>query len=255
VVACFPRSVRWLFHAAGVALPDGQVRFFNMRTQTPEEILGELMKDDGLLMIEERSASCASANHQSSILNPQSSWVPWFPVIDYDRCRNCKQCLNFCLFGVYQLSEEGQVQVRNPWGCKTNCPACARMCPEKAIIFPKYPDAPINGDSSELHLQAAQDRANAELPTGVAPAPAGDILDQIRRHGAGRKRFSTEPREAYSSPSCPTLEGLRRELGIPDDVLTSLSPADVQRIMSEKGRKPPSDSHPQAGEKDQNRHE
>ena len=27
-------------------------------------------------------------------------WKPWFPVIDYDRCTNCMQCLSFCLFGV-----------------------------------------------------------------------------------------------------------------------------------------------------------
>ena len=24
-------------------------------------------------------------------------WLPWFPVIDYDRCTNCMQCLSFCL--------------------------------------------------------------------------------------------------------------------------------------------------------------
>ena len=54
IVACFPRAVRWLFHAAGVPL-NGQARLFNMRTQPPEEIIRELMKDDGLLMIEEKS--------------------------------------------------------------------------------------------------------------------------------------------------------------------------------------------------------
>ena len=32
IVACFPRAVRWLFHAAGVPL-NGQARLFNMRTQ------------------------------------------------------------------------------------------------------------------------------------------------------------------------------------------------------------------------------
>ena len=30
--------------------------------------------------------------------------------------------------------------------CKTNCPACSRVCPEAAIIFPKYASGPINGD-------------------------------------------------------------------------------------------------------------
>ena len=32
-------------------------------------------------------------------------WKPWFPVIDYDRCTNCMQCLSFCLFGVYGVDE------------------------------------------------------------------------------------------------------------------------------------------------------
>jgi NAD-dependent dihydropyrimidine dehydrogenase PreA subunit len=234
VVACFPRAVRWLFHAADVPLANGQVQFFNMRTQSPEEILRTLMKDDGLLRIEKES-ELSLINHQSSIINNQSSWVPWFPVIDYDRCRNCKQCLNFCLFGVYRLSEEGKVEVRNPAGCKTNCPACARMCPQKAIIFPKYAEAPINGDDVGAGPRACPDTGQPQgegQPQGVAPT--GDLYDRIRRRGAARKRFSTEPKEGGPGPSCPTLEGLRRELGIPNDVLASLSPAQLQRAIAQK---------------------
>ena len=139
VVACFPRAIRWLFHAAGATLSQDQTRFFNMRTQSPDEILKELMP--------EGVPGDSSANHQLSIINHQSDWVPWFPVVDYDRCVNCKQCMNFCLFGVYGLTESGHVEVCKPSGCKTNCPACARMCPQQAIIFPKYPDSPINGDT------------------------------------------------------------------------------------------------------------
>jgi len=254
VVACFPRAVRWLFHAAGVSLPPERVRFFNMRTQTPEEILRELMKDDRLLTIEDRSAPSAPSNHQSSIANHQSTWVPWFPVIDYDRCKNCKQCLNFCLFGVYQLSPEGKVEVRNPAGCKTNCPACARMCPQKAIIFPKYADAPINGDEVAPMMVDSSRGAN---PQSEIPNPQlNDLYDRIRQRSAGRKRFSGAPKEEGPDRSCPTLDGLRRELGVPDDVLRSLSPAELQRIT---GRKSPDQTRPDAGPsdggEDQNRHD
>jgi len=267
VVACFPRAVRWLFHAAGTPLPGGHVRFFNMRTRSPEEILQELMMDDGQLTIEEKPAPSV-LNHQSSIINQQSSWVPWFPVIDYDRCVNCKQCLNFCLFGVYQLSEEGQVQVRNPAGCKTNCPACARMCPQKAIIFPKYGEPPINGDEVPSELR----KDNGPLMIEGEPTPSSvnhqseDLYDRLRQRGAGKKRFSTAAPDPSQERSCPTLESLRRELGIPDSVLTSLSPAELQRITARKmedgGQKtvdsavlrppksllqdPPSDSRPDA---------
>ena len=211
IVACFPRAVRWLFHAAGAPL-DGHVRLFNMRTQSPEAILSEIA-DCGMRNAE----SGLDANPQFEIRNPQSDWVPWFPVIDYSRCKNCKQCLNFCLFGVYALSDEGRVEVRKPSGCKTNCPACARMCPAKAIIFPKYADAHINGD---------------DVPAGVADSSpqSSNILARIREHSAGRKRFSREA--DGQSRSCPTLAGLRRELGIPEDVLTSLSPGELQRIKA-----------------------
>ncbi|MBP7052049.1 MAG: ferredoxin family protein [Phycisphaerae bacterium] len=218
IVACFPRAVRWLFHAAGVSLSQEQVRFFNMRTQSADEIVKELMKDDGLLMSEIRGSAPSASDHQSSTVNHQSPWVPWFPVIDYDRCVNCKQCMNFCLFGVYGLSEEGRVTVQKPSGCKTNCPACARMCPRKAIIFPKYADPPINGDEC-LEPTTGQEKT----------VVAGDVYERIRSRSAAGKRFSTEPGDA--GRSCPTLDGLRRDLDIPDEVLASLSREEMQRVI------------------------
>jgi len=218
VVACFARAVRWLFYAAGAPLPDGQVRLFNMRTQSPEEILAQIA-DCGLRIAD----SSRGDNPQSEIINLQSGWIPWFPVIDYDHCQNCKQCLNFCLFGVYALSDEGRVEVRKPAGCKTNCPACARVCPHKAIIFPKYADAHINGDE----IPAAIADSNRE----VNPQ-SSDILEAIRRRGAGRERFAKQADEQSPVRSCPTLDSLRRKLGIPEDVLTSLSPGELKRITA-----------------------
>ncbi len=208
IVACFPRAIRWLFHAGGAQLSEERARFFNMRTQSPAEIIQGLMKDDGLLMTEEHSATSAS-NCQSSIIDHQSDWVPWFPVIDYDRCVNCRQCMNFCLFGVYALSDEGQVTVHKPSGCKTNCPACARMCPQKAIIFPKYADPPINGDES-----------GGSGAMEEKPVVAGDLYERIRSGSAGGKRFATG-----------TMGDLQRELNIPADVLASLSPEEMQRVI------------------------
>ncbi|NLZ04851.1 MAG: ferredoxin family protein [Phycisphaerae bacterium] len=232
IVACFPRAIRWLFEAAGAPLDLGRTRLFNMRTQSPEEIARELLKGAGSGMIEEKSVPSAS-NHQSSIEDHQSDWVPWFPVIDYERCRNCKQCVNFCLFGVYGLSDEGRVQVQNPAGCKTNCPACARMCPASAIIFPKYADSPINGDDV-----APSPQAQSESPRDLRRLLQGDVYDKIRRREPGRKRFSTEAPDPAPGGPCPTLDALRRDLDIPDDVLASLSGAELQRIRVEanKGR-------------------
>ncbi len=44
IVACYPRAVKWLLHGAGVELPD-DVEVLNMRTETPETILNDLLKD------------------------------------------------------------------------------------------------------------------------------------------------------------------------------------------------------------------
>jgi len=44
IAACYPRAVKWLFHAVGVTLPDS-AQVCNMRTETPEAILTALMTE------------------------------------------------------------------------------------------------------------------------------------------------------------------------------------------------------------------
>jgi len=67
--------------------------------------------------------------------------VRWYPVLDPERCTHCGQCVDFCLFGVYER-REGRVTVVHPDNCKPGCPACARVCPAGAIMFPHYTDDP-----------------------------------------------------------------------------------------------------------------
>jgi NAD-dependent dihydropyrimidine dehydrogenase PreA subunit len=66
----------------------------------------------------------------------------WFPVIDPDRCTHCLSCLEFCLFGVYDADDQQQLVVREPDACKPGCPACSRVCPSQAIIFPLFQEDP-----------------------------------------------------------------------------------------------------------------
>jgi NAD-dependent dihydropyrimidine dehydrogenase PreA subunit len=70
----------------------------------------------------------------------------WYPVIDYSRCRNCLECLNFCLFGVFGLDESQRLLVEQPDACRNGCPACSRVCPSHAIIFPQHNSPAIAGD-------------------------------------------------------------------------------------------------------------
>jgi Pyruvate/2-oxoacid:ferredoxin oxidoreductase delta subunit len=69
----------------------------------------------------------------------------WYPVIDYSRCTNCMECIDFCLFGVYGVDQMDRILVENQDNCKKGCPACSRVCPEHAIMFPDYKTPAIAG--------------------------------------------------------------------------------------------------------------
>jgi len=210
IIACFPRAVKWLFHAGGAPLPQENVEILNMRADSVQEIVSSLLGNE------------EPAEPQKDIqLEKTGDWVPWFPVIDYDRCENCKQCLNFCLFGVYELSDEEKVQVSNPANCKTNCPACARICPQTAIIFPKYSDSPINGD--EVGEEYAQDE---KTKVGIGELLKGDIHEIIRQRSKARKRFekdTNQQQELSTRQKVLNLAKLQEKLDIPPEVLASLS--------------------------------
>lgn len=69
----------------------------------------------------------------------------WYPVIDYSRCTNCMECIDFCLFGVYGVDKVDTILVEQPDNCRKGCPACSRVCPENAIIFPQHKSPAIAG--------------------------------------------------------------------------------------------------------------
>jgi NAD-dependent dihydropyrimidine dehydrogenase PreA subunit len=73
----------------------------------------------------------------------------WYPVIDYSRCTNCMECIDFCLFGVYGVDGAETILVEQPDNCRKGCPACSRVCPENAIIFPQHKTPAIAGSALE----------------------------------------------------------------------------------------------------------
>jgi NAD-dependent dihydropyrimidine dehydrogenase PreA subunit len=153
---------------------------------------------------------------------PAKNWLPWFPVIDYQRCTNCMQCLSFCLFDVYGVDAAGKIEVRNEEKCKTNCPACSRVCPEIAILFPKYKKGPINGD-----VVRAEDVQKETVKVDISALLGGDIYASLReRFDVAKKRFSTERDESRAlleRKRC--LKELGKQLDIPDEVLMTLPSA------------------------------
>ncbi len=167
------------------------------------------------LVSEVRESLSAGLNQPGA----NGSWKPWFPVIDYDRCTNCMQCLSFCLFDVYGVDEEQQIQVQNNDNCKTNCPACSRVCPEVAIMFPKYGSGPINGEPVKK-----ADVERESMKVDITSLLGGDIYSSLRtRSEKAKSRFSKErsPDKALNERK-RCLTKLQQSGIIPPEVLAEL---------------------------------
>ena len=174
---------------------------------------------------------------EASQLARQGEWKPWFPVIDYDRCTNCMQCLSFCLFDVYAVDEEQQIQVQNNDNCKTNCPACSRVCPEAAIMFPKYKNGPINGDAvSDADLN------REKIKIDISSLLGGDVYQMLRdRSERAQNRFSKErssDKALSERNKCLVKLAENSDMEIPPEVLMSLpSPEEIEQKAREAAAK------------------
>jgi len=196
--------------------PSPDVQFLDLDCVDPSSVL---------------SAMEAAGNGPAS--DSAKPWKPWFPVIDYSRCTNCMQCLSFCLFDVYGVSADSKIQVQNQSNCKTDCPACSRVCPEVAIMFPKYRHGPINGDEV-----AAEDVRREAMKVDISALLGGDIYALLRdRSAKAKSRFSKErddERALKERQNC--LIALQRDLDVPAEVLAALPSADEIRLKSEAAR-------------------
>ncbi len=197
----------------------------------PPEVIGQTgdTKVD-VQDLAERSADdiVELVNHRTTELKTYQpgEWKPWFPVIDFDRCTNCMQCLSFCLFDVYGVDSQETIEVRNQDNCKTDCPACSRVCPEVAILFPKYRAGPINGAQVK-----AEDIQREAMKVDISTLLGGDLYGALReRSQTAKKRFSTERDESKAlieRRRC--LKKLGKDFDIPSEVLMTLpSVEDIQ---------------------------
>ncbi len=124
-----PRPARWLLHRHGIAVDERHV-FTSQAFDCARDCFAAICDALGLAS---ETATAVQSNVFDEPVSPR-----WYPVLDKSRCSNCGHCRQFCLFGVYELNEDGEVVVQYPDRCKPGCPACSRICPHGAIIFPLY---------------------------------------------------------------------------------------------------------------------
>ncbi len=132
----------------------------------------------------------------------------WYPVIDFGRCTNCLECIDFCLFGVYGIDGQETILVEQPDNCRQGCPACSRVCPENAIIFPQHKTPTIAGspevggnlkiDLSQLFGAPDPGEPGATTAAEVAARERDEQLLLVGREAVGMevgtpKRHTGEP--------------------------------------------------------------
>jgi NAD-dependent dihydropyrimidine dehydrogenase PreA subunit len=225
----YPRAIHWTLHQRGVKGRFGETQLDRgMKPAAPENAADapprtlwslDLRDDDTVAMhvVELRrilrdlrattlatpdSSGVVESKIQSRVretceANPKSKTPPsrWYPVIDFARCNHCMECIDFCLFGVYGVDDDARLIVESPDNCKPGCPACSRVCPQNAILFPMHRAPSIAGapgagpdarklDLSELFgapaaAQLAADERNAALARSDKPAKPKDDLDKL----------------------------------------------------------------------------
>ena len=129
--------------------PDRQIYCLDLKTQNdPKVIAEELRRLMGTAPATDGSLNLPIIGGQIMQVEEKTG-RRWYPVIDFDRCTNCMECVDFCLFGVYGVDYGENILVEQPDNCRKGCPACSRVCPENAIIFPQHKAPAIAGAEVE----------------------------------------------------------------------------------------------------------
>ena len=172
----FPRAAHWLLDRVGVRGRSEPTAFDDVDGDDMDEMVNEVKeprvlelfprRDRKIYCLDMRVADgnklaaevCRIADEAKALDNKISvqpvrfedpSTRRWYPVIDFSRCTNCMECIDFCLFGVYGLDDAETILVEQPDNCRKGCPACSRVCPAGAIMFPQHKAPAIAGAAVE----------------------------------------------------------------------------------------------------------
>lgn len=145
------------------------------------------------------------------------------PVIDFERCIGCGQCVNICAFNALELKKNKPVL--NRFFCE-GCGACETICPVGAITMKKV-------ESAEIRLKKdvyGFPLISAQLYPGETGS--GKIVDRIKEKAIGFKH-DIMILDAPGGTGCPviaTLNGVNFVVLITEPTPSGFS--DVKRILT-----------------------
>ena len=159
----------------------------------------------------------------------------WYPVIDYSRCTNCMECIDFCLFGVYGVDQGETILVEQPDNCRKGCPACSRVCPENAIMFPQHKTPAIAGapvDAGGFKIDLSKLFGAPERDEDPAEAAARERNEQLILAGRAAVDFNPGSTESASSVSATaTVEAsVAKQERKPDELDSLLDQLDALNL-------------------------
>ncbi len=169
--------------------PERTIWCFDLRSvDRPEPYVEQIQRIASLLVapVAVVDQQAAPPCEVAEIVEPR-----WYPVVDRGRCTHCLECLNFCLFGVYGLGVDNSILVEQPDACRAGCPACSRICPQGAIMFPQHQDPAIAGDGG-----ASREGLKLDLSQLFALASPAELE-------AAERELARRQQEAAAQPSVP----------------------------------------------------
>ncbi len=76
---------------------------------------------------------------EKSFHGVRRSQIPWYPIIDYEKCISCGKCVDFChmkTFGTEEKDGKKKTFVKKLNSCIVLCRGCEDICPAGAISHP-----------------------------------------------------------------------------------------------------------------------
>jgi len=183
LASLYPRAAYWVLDANGIKGRLGRTSFFDEEDAEAEPTgsaegtaemrdrkiwcLDTRPHEDARTLLEEierivagsigeppdASGDGEATGVEKPVCVEETTQYRWYPVVNYGRCANCLECMNFCLFGVFGVDESGQLMVEQPDACRDGCPACSRVCPSQAIMFPHNNSPAVAGDHTAAAVE------------------------------------------------------------------------------------------------------